>query len=843
MKFSLILAFREMRASWRRLVFFFICIAIGVGAIISLRSLVQNLKASINGEARTLLTADVQVSSTGNWSPVTRAIIDRVAVAPLATDRTEVLETATMMRPTDQPEAQPRMVELKAVQAQFPFYGRMELADGVEYSHELLRRRGILVRQGTLATFNLRVGDRVRIGTIDFTIRGVIEKEPGNTLNAFSLGPRVLIDYEDAAAAGLLGFGSRTRFRILFRTPEGRMESLLSRLEQELKSQPNINVRSFRYSQDRLSESLTQVEDYLSLIGLVILVLGGIGIWSVTRVFVRQKMRTIAVLKCLGGTNRRVLGAYMMQVLALGAIGSLLGVGLAQLISIILPRYLGDLPFNVRFGLTWQAVAQGLGIGMLIALLFSLLPLLEIRRIKPILVLRSLEESGRRRFDPERALVGLLVAAGLLGLASWQSGSLKIGAIFLVGMAAMTGVLSFAATILMRALRGLRTIPSFTVRQGINSLYRPGNQTRIVLLAVGLGVFLGVAVRSLQLNLRSEFALDLGSLAADLYLIDIQRDQTPGVTEIVSRQTGSSPAIIPTVRMRIAEINGVAVNAEQPRAGENRGLLSREYVVTYRSELDANESIVAGSFWNSAPGGEPEISIEELLQRELGLNLGDRVTFDILGRRIAARITSIRHVDWRNARTGFLVVFRPGPLDNAPTMYISAFKGPVASADRARLQREIVDRFPNVSTIDVRDIIDVARGIVQNISLAISFIGGFVFLSGLLILIGSIAMTKFQRLYEAAILKTLGAGKRVIVLTTIIEYGILGLLAGLLGSAASIALTWAISEKALRIAWHFSPGVNLLGIAIPLLLVTIVGVISSWDVIVRKPLGILRNEN
>jgi putative ABC transport system permease protein len=843
MIFSLSLAWREMRASWHRLIFFFICIAIGVGAIVSLRSLVQNLKSSVNGEARALLTADVQVAANARWNEAALAILATAEGAPEVAARTDVIETATMLRAADQPETQPRMVELKAVQPGFPFYGELELSDGARYSHQLLKDRGLLIKRGALAALNLKIGDRVRIGTLDFTIRGLIEQEPGNTMNAFSLGPRVMIDYDDAEKAGLLTFGSRVRLRTLFKTREGGMESLTNRLREEFKSQPGINVRSFRFSQDRLSESLTQVEDYLSLIGLVILVLGGIGISSVTRVFIQQKMKTIAILKCLGGTNRRVLGAYLVQVLTLGGIGSLCGVVLAAIVIRVLPAYLGErLPFDLQIGLTWPAVLQGMGIGLLIALLFSLLPLLAIREIKPILVLRSNEGTGRRRFDRVRLAVGAIVLAGLLGLAGWQAGSFKIGAIFLIGMGATTMLLSLAATVLMKILRSLRALPSFTLRQGINSLYRPGNQTRIIIMAVGLGVFLGVAVRSLQVNLREEFALDMNNLQADLYLIDIQRDQRAGVAEILARQTGEQPVIIPTIRMRIAAINDREIDLDRLRPDENRGLLGREYVSTYRGALESNERVIAGRFWDPVAGVEPEISIEEVLNRELGLQLGDRVTFDILGRKLTARVTSIRKVDWRNARTGFLVVFRPGPLDEAPAMYISAVRGPAAPDDRARLQRELVDRFPNVSTIDVRDIIEVARGIVENVSLAISFVGGFVFLSGLLILIGSIAMTKFNRLYEAAIFRTLGAKRRLIILVTLIEYGVLGLLAGALGSAAAIALTWAISEKALKIGWHFSPAVNLLGVGVAVVLVMVVGVVSSWDVLVRKPLGILRNE-
>jgi putative ABC transport system permease protein len=850
MKFVINLAYREMRASWHRLLFFFICIAIGVGSIVSLRSLVQNIKSSVSHESRSLLTADLQVSSNNPWNEETRAVLEKYFNSPDVTGHTEVLEAATMLSPVSDRNATPKMVELKAVQAQFPFYGEVILADGMRYSHDLLKGQGVLVKQGMLTSFNLKVGDQIKIMRNQFTVRGVIEREPGSSMTGFSFAPRVFIDYDDAVAAGLTTFGSRARYRVLFKTREGGLETLVKRLREDLRSQRLVNIRSYRHTQDRLSESLTQVEDYLSLIGLVILVLGGIGISSVTRVFIQQKMKTIAILKCLGGNNRRVLGAYLAQVSGLGLMGSLFGLLLAWLAAILLPHYLADsIPFNINFSLTWQASLQGLGTGLLISLLFSLIPLLDIRTIKPILVLRSNDLSSSARgaksifkVDWLKTIAGLIVIAGLLALTSWQAGSLKVGGIFLGGLAAMTIVLHFAASALMKFLRGFRHIPSFVMRHGINSLYRPGNQTRIILLAVGLGVFFVVAVRSLQLNLRDEFSLDLNAVRADLYMIDVYNDQREGVEEIIAKHTGLKPQLIPTVRARIAGINGSEVNLNRVRPNQSRGLLGREYLLTYRSHLEDYEQVMAGQFWDSTPGAEPEISIEELLHEDLDLKVGDTVTFDIQGRRVTARVKNIRRVDWRNARTGFLVVFRPGAIENAPTMFIGAIKGPAPGPQRGQMQREIVDRYPNVSVIDVLDIIEIARDIIRNVSLAVSFVGGFVFLCGLLILVGSIAMTKYHRLYESAILKTLGAKKKLIVYMMLVEYGVLGLLAGVLGSAAAIALTWAISEYALKITWRFAPSVNLSGVAAALILVMVVGVLSSWDVMIKKPLGILRAE-
>ncbi len=851
MNFIFNLAYREMRASWHRLLFFFICIAIGVGSIVALRSLVQNLKTALVGDARSLMTADVQVSANNAWNPETKAALERAYASPLVTAHIDVLETATMARSGEDWLGTPKMVELKAVQPGFPFYGEMILADGQRFSYDLMKDRGALVKQTLLTALGLKVGETLKIGNLDFTIRGVIEQEPGNTMNAFSIGPRVMVTYEDAVAAGLTSFGSRARHRVLFKTRDGEMDSLVTQLRNDLQSQSGITVRSFRFSQDRLTESLTQVEDYLSLIGLVILVLGGIGIFSVTRVFVQQKMKTIAILKTLGGRNSRVLGAYLVQVMALGVVGSLFGLVLAQVLAWILPKYFaGILPTSIEIHLTWQAALQGLSIGLLVSLLFSLLPLLQIRQIKPILVLRSSEVPGGRKFDPLKILVGVFVSAGLLAISSWQAGSFKIGGIFLIALAAMTLVLNLTATGLMKFVRGFRRVPSFTIRQGINSLYRPGNQTRIILMAVGLGVFFVVGVRSLQLNLRYELGVDLENFKADMYLIDIQRDQRPAVEETITKFTGKKPEIIPTIRARIAAINGSEVNLDRPRSnnaprenrGQSGGMLGREYVLTYRAQLDENEKVIAGKIWEPTSSAEPEVSIEELMHDELGLNVGDAMTFDVLGRKITARVTSIRQVDWRNARTGFLVIFRPGSLDDAPTMYISAIKGPADTTARAQLQRELVDKAPNLSVVDVRDIIEIARGIVQKVSLAVSFVGGFVFLSGMLILIGSIAMTKFHRLYESAILKTLGAKKKLIVWTLLVEYGVLGLLAGLIGSTAAIGLTWAIAEKALKLKWHFIPSVNLIGVGATLVLVVLVGVLSSWDVMLKKPLGILRNE-
>ncbi|MCA1633691.1 MAG: ABC transporter permease [Acidobacteria bacterium] len=834
------LARRELRASWRRLLFFFLCIGIGVGSIVALRSLIQNVNRAVGGEARQLMTADAQVETTREWTPEARAKIEAIARAPLVEARTETIEAATMLRPADAAREGALMVELKGIEPPFPFYGDFLLADGSRFDHALLAGDGAVVAPLLLERLSLRIGDHVKIGEKAFEIRGVTRQEPGSG-GGFRLGPRVFVARESLESAGLTGFGSRARHKILFKVPEGQLEELVKKLRAEMGGNL-FNVRSYRESEENLGEQFRRAENYLSLTGLVILVLGGIGVSSVTRVFIEQKKRTIAILKCVGGTGRRLTAAYLAQVVVLGLAGTLFGIALAKLGLLYAgARFAESLPPQMSYGLHAGAIAQGAGLGLLVSILFSALPLLRIRHIKPNTLLREAEtDAPRRRLDPWRLAVGSVVIVGLALLASWQAGSLKVGVFFLAGLGAAAALLYMAAWALVTLVRRARHLNSFAIRQAVNSLHRPGNQTRVTVMAVGLGVFLVMAILSLEANLLDEFDLTRRGNIPNMFLIDVQKDQVEGVREIVGRATGTRAELIPTVRARIVAINGREVDLDAAEMKRERGRLGREYVVTYRPRLDYNETIVGGQFWDETPSPEPEVSVEEGMRGVAGLDVGGTLTFDIQGRKLTARVTSVRRVDWRNSRTGFLVLFRPGALENAPQTFVGAIDGPAGEPERSRFQRELIDRYPNLSVIDVADIVRNVNRILANITLAVSFIGGFVFLSGVLILVGSIAMTKFQRVYEAAVLKTLGAQRKSLLAIIFVEYGLLGLVAGVTGALASNALSYAVARFVFEIPWKFAPSVNLLGVSSTVLLVGAVGALSSFDVLTRKPLTILR---
>lgn len=842
MRFIFQMARREIRASWKRLLFFFLCIGIGVGSVIALRSIIQNASRTVAGEARSLLTADVQIDSTRQWRPESLAAIDRIARPPLVEARTETIESNTMARPADAASEGSVMVELKGVEPPFPLYGDFKLRDGQPFDHSLLADGGAVVAPLLLERLKLRVGDSVKIGESTFKIRGVIEQEPGRG-GGFRLGPRVFIARSSVEATGLVGFGSRARRRILLKVREGAMEQVVQTLRGELRGQL-VTVNSYKDAQQNLSEQFARTENYLSLTGLIVLVLGGIGVSSVTRVFIEQKRASIAVLKCIGGTGRQIMSAYLAQVMVLGLAGSLLGVGLAQLALVAAGHYFAEsLPPNMSYQLSSGAVLQGMGLGLLISLLFSALPLLRIRHIKPNMLLRDEEGGARtRRLDVARWLTGALVILGLMLLSSWQAGSLRVGLIFLGGLAATAAALYLTALLLVWLLRRMRPQGSFALRQAVSSLYRPGNQTRVIVMAVGLGAFVVMAIHSLQMNLLDEIDLTRRTSLPNMFLIDIQPDQKQGVENIVQAATGVKPELIPTVRARIFAINGREVDLEQREMRQDRGRLGREYVVTYRPHLESNETIVAGQFWGAQASPEPEVSIEEGMRGLAGLDVGSTITFDIVGRKITARVTSIRRVDWRNSRTGFMVLFRPGSLESAPQMLIAPINGPAGEQERARFQRTLLDSYPNISVIDVTEVVNTLSNILNNITLAVSFLGGFVLLSGALILVGSIAMTKFQRIYEVAVLKTLGAKRNVLLLILFVEYGLLGLAAGLIGALASVALSYSVTRFVFDIPWSFSPAISFAGIVLTILLVTVVGVLSSLNVLSQKPLSILRTQ-
>lgn len=842
MGFIVNLTFREIRSSWRRLLFFFLCIALGVGSIVALRSLIQNLTAAVGTDARALMTADIEIGSSNDFTPADlKKIEDIVNASGIVEDRNEVITTSSMSRPADISNETLRMVELKGVEPPFPLVGDFVLDGDIPFDHTLLENNGAIVARILLEDLNVKIGDSIRIGEGTFVIRGSFDQEPGGS-PGFRLGARVFIEKKAFDNAGITRNASRVRQRILYRTSEN-PTSLVAALRTALRGS-TVQVQSYREAQERLGEQFTRTENYLALTGLLILVLGGVGVWNVSRAFVEQKRKAVAILKCIGASGNKIIAVYMLQILTLGLVGSAFGVLLAQLgLLLVRWQFIADLPEKMTYTVSFSTAIQGILLGVMISAIFSALPLLQVRNIKPRLLLHDGNNENLRRLDPVKWAIGLVSLLGLLALAVWQAGSFSIGLIFLVGLAVTTAVLYVASTLLMRVLRRFKPSGSFALKQGINSLYRPGNQTRVILLAVGLGAFVVLAVQSLQTNLIREFDLSRNQRLPTLFFIDIQKSQIDPLVSMIEEKIGEKPETIPTVRTRIAFVNGKPIDFTQREVRQMQGQIGREFAVTYRAKLDQNESVIAGKWWDDGSVAVvPEVSVQEEMADRLGVVIGDSITFDVSGRKITARVASVRKLDLRNTRTAFVFVFRPGVLDDAPQSFAATLVSRIPATERQRLQRDAIAAYPNLQIFDLADIVATVQRLVNNFVIAISFVGSFVILSGVLILIGSVALTKSQRVYENAIMKTLGAERRSLAMILIAEYGILGLLAGIIGSFFATLLSFVVCRFVLNVEWEFEPSLMIAGVGITAVTVLIVGLLSSFDVLFRKPLGTLRSQ-
>ncbi len=841
MRFILNLTRREIRSSWRRLLFFFLCIALGVGSVVALRSLIQNLTKVVGNDARALMTSDLEVTSTNVFSPTDISTIEAViARSSIIEARNETISAAVMARPVDPSNEAVKFIELKGIEPPFPLVGTFTLSSGEPFDFKLLENNGVVIAKGLLEELNLKIGDKIRIGEGEFEIRATIDEEPGGS-SGFRLGSRVFVEKKAFETAGIIKNQSRVRRRILYRTSDNPTE-LVTQLREALKG-TTVQVNSYREQQENLSDQFSRLENYLSLTGLLVLVLGGVGVWNVARAFIEQKRKTIAVLKCLGSSGTKVITVYLLQILALGFVGSMFGVFLAQCgLWLARWRFIDALPAKMSYAINLVTAWQGVILGLLISLLFSALPLLQIKSIKPRLLLRDENNLSLSKLDWTRWAIGAVSLAALLAIAVWQAGSIKVGALFLGGLSVTGLVLYFSAALLIWILSRSKSIGSFSLRQAINSMYRPGNQTRIILLAVGLGAFVVLAVQAIEANLVREFDFTRNGKLPSLIFVDIQKSQIDNVANIIAEKLGEKPEIVPTVRARIAFVNGEAIDYQQREIRQQQGQIGREFALTYRDKLDDNESIVAGDWWTNNPSDTPEVSVEENMAETLKVVAGDSMTFDVSGRKITARVANIRKIDVRNSRTAFVFVFRPGTLEKAPQTFAATIVKHVPTTLRQKLQREVLDKFPNVQIFDVADIVAAVERLINNFVLAISFVGSFVLLSGILILIGSVALTKSQRIYENAVLKTLGATRRTLTTILVAEYALLGLLAGVIATTFAVSLSYVVSRYLMEVEWQFDLILVLSGIATTTAIVTVVGVAASFDVLFRKPLATLRSQ-
>ena len=888
MPFWLAMAGRELRSAWRHFVYFLACIALGVGAGVGVSLFSVNVEQAVLKEARGLLGGDLEVRVS---RPLGTSGTDLLrGLESRGVHRTKVSELVAMAS-IGQPSpggttATSQLVELKAVEPSYPLYGVLKL-DRDQPLAELLRRDaegcpdlclGAVVQQALLIRLGLGIGDRIKIGQASFQIRGVIYTEPDRMANMFSLGPRVLISQEGLAAADLIKPGSRLRERHLLALPESLPPSpLVSELRGQL-SGDDARVSSYRDAQPQLKQFLDQLKRYLGLVGLTALFVGGIGVALSVQAFVREKLQSIAILKALGADSSTIIRSYLSQAVGLGFVGSVVGVGIGIVLQRVLPQALStllatDLLQQIQFSAVLSAAAlgpliKGLGLGILTTLLFSLWPLLTIRDIKPAAIFRreidAEEGTGmadhptlRQRAasllagDPLRTATAAGIGLGLAGLSIWQAGSLTIGGLFIAGLFVAVVALVLSAQVLLLGIRALPAPRALFLRQALGNIQRPGGQTLGVMVSIGVGVMVILAIALLERALVRQVSDNRPADSPTFFFIDIQPDQAPAFMDLIHRRTGDiATELTPLVRARLLSVNGrkvqVAPEAEE-RPEQNREekrkswYASRDYVLTFLDRLPKDNVIVKGVWWKPEQKfARPQVSMEEEAAKGLDVDVGSVIELNIQGVPIEAEVSSIRKVEWGNFSTNFYMIFSPGSLDGAPMTYVATAR--VAPDDEVALQSAVVAAFPNVTAINIGEVLSAFARVLDRLSLAIRTVALFCLVAGALVMAAALAATRYRRLYEAVILKALGATRALIARSFAAEYALLGCVAGVIGILLASAFSWAILRFVLELPWSLEPSLLALGFASTVLLTLVVGFLSTFRILGQPPLSVLRQE-
>jgi len=834
------MAWRDSRRSRRRLLLYSASIVMGIAALVAIGSFGRSLRAAMEQQAKSLLGSDLEIGSRQPLSPAAEAFL-----RSLGGEQAREVAFASMIQFPK--SGGTRLAQVRALQSGFPFYGTMETVPA-EAAAQFRKGGGALVEESLLTQFGAAAGDAIKVGELTTPILGTLKRVPGESLAFATFAPRVYIPLADVGQTQLLQFGSLARYRTYFKFGPGTDVARLMEIHQ-------AQLRKFRMShetvdkrKEELGNSLDNAYHFLNLVGFVSLLLGGIGIASAIHVHVRQRLGTVAILRCLGGSVRQTFTIYMIQGTTLGLVGAVVGVVIGLGIQSFLPSIvLGFLPFPVAWNVSWAAVLQAMAVGFAICLLFTLLPLLSVRRVSPLTALRSLDTDAPWRWrDPLVWLVYLLIAAGTATFAVSQTRRLNQGLGLALGLAVAFALLAVVAKLIAVSARKLVSSRwPYVVRQGVANLYRPNNRTVLLTLSLGLGTFLILTLFFVHETLLGQLSTTRPGNRPNTILFDIQPDQRESVAALVHSLHLDVIEQAPIVTMRLLSIKGQEVEQMESSTRRSRPAwaLQREYRSTYRDHLTETETLVAGE-WPAAKasaGAPVPISIEEGIAKDLRVKMGDKMVFDVQGVPISTRVASVRKVEWRRVRPNFFVVFPTGVLEKAPAIYVMATR--VDSAQQsAALQREVVRRFPNVSVIDLTLIIQTVDAIVSKIASVIRFMAMFTVVTGLLVLIAAISTGRYQRLRESMLLRTLGASRRQILIILATEYVCLGIFAALTGIVLALAAGWALSTWVLKLV--FAPALAPMLIALGATAATTVlaGLLGSRGICDHPPLEILRSD-
>ncbi|HEV7839569.1 MAG TPA: FtsX-like permease family protein, partial [Gemmatimonadaceae bacterium] len=817
-------------------------------ALVAIDSFSANIIQSVKDQSRSLMAGDVSFNSSKPFTPAMDSLFDSLSRQGISFARVTTFPSMAVVPRT----AGTRFAQVRGVTDNYPLYGDMVTEPADQWAR-LQTGPNAIADPALLTTLNAKVGDTLRLGFGTFTIIGTIRDVPGAAGIAEMLGPRIFIPARYIAETQLLVFGSTADRSVLAKLPprvdpDKFVKPLRKRVESE-----QVRLRTVTQTEMATADAIENLSNFIGIVGLVALLLGGIGVASGVRAFVARKIDTVAVMRCLGASSGQVMAIYVAQAAAMGLIGAAAGVALGVAVQFALPKIMtGFLPIDVQVSLVPGAILMGLAIGGWIALIFSLRPLLALRNVSPLQTLRrdtDAEVLRMRWTDAPRILVDVALVASVVGIALqrartvpqalWMSGATGFA---ILALSASAAFLSYAAR------RGLRTGWPYVVRQGVANLYRPGNQTRAVTLALGFGAFLVSTLYLVQTSLIHRFTVASQESRGNVVFFDVQEDQAPGVDSIIRNRGYSVVQLAPVVTMRIAAINGKKVSDMKPVARGERGragwALRREFRSTYRDKPASSETIVAGKWFDEkalrSVQDTGQISLEEGIAKELNVKLGDAITWNVQSVEIPTRVTSLRKVVWTRFEPNFFVVFAPPLLESAPKQFVllAQVNQPTGVA---LLQRAVVNSFPNVSSLDLTAIQRTVDKIVAKASLAIRFMAVFSLAVAIPVLFSAVAATRRARVREGVLLKTLGATRGQIARILLAEYSLLGILGGLTGVLLSLGGGWAVVRYLFKTPFAAPVGATLGIAASAVALTLLIGLLAGRDVFRETPIAALRD--
>ena len=828
---------RELRGGLKGFRIFLACLALGVAIIAGVGSLAAGVRAGLHADARSMLGGDVEVDLV--LRPATaeeREFLDRSSTV------SEVIGMRAMARRDD--NAARSLIELKAADGAYPLYGAVTLDPPQRLEDALAERDGTwgaVAAPTLLDRLNLKPGDVIRVGDARFVLRAALAHEPDAATGVFILGPRLVVAKAALPATGLVGPGTLVNYSYRLRLPEGTEAAAWEAGAKARFPDAGWRIRDVANATPSLQRLLDRVGLFLTLVGLTALLVGGVGVGNAVSGYLASRTLSIAIFKSVGASGRLVFATYLLQIAVLAALGIALGLVVGALVPLMAARLLpATLPVAPRFDLYAGPLAIAAGAGALTTLAFALGPLAAARSVPPATLFRAASAPPRNRPDAAMISAQVLTAALLAALVIATSSDRRLAAWSTLGALAAMLVFRLAATGVVVAVRACKRPRHPGLRLALANLGRRGANTASVIASLGLGLTVLVALISVEGNISLTLDKELPERAPSFFFIDIQPDEAAVFDALVSDFPGvSNFERVPSLRGRLVKLKGIPVE-QAPVAQDAQWAIRSERGLTYSPTVPAGSRVVEGEWWPRDYQGSPLVSFEADLARGMGLGIGDTLTINVLGREVTAQVTNLRSLDWTSLGINFAMVFSPGTFQGAPETDIAVARVPPER--EAALEKAVTDRFPNISTIPVKDALQAVSGIVAAVASALQATAAIALAAAGLVLAGALAASRRRRLYEAVVLKVLGATRGDLLKAFLLEYGLLGLLSAAIAAALGTLASYLVLTQVMRTAWVFLPGAVALSSAVALALTLVLGYAGTWRALGVSAAPYLRNE-